>query len=149
MSYFDKIKELRLRTSAGINAAAQALKETNGDVEKALTLLLEKGLTSARNYEDRQTKAGVVGIYQHYNNQVAGMVLLASETDFVSRMPDFVGLANSLAQHVVAMNPFSKEEFMKQQYILNPEKTVEETLLSFSSGCKEKISVENFYRLMV
>lgn len=143
------LKELRNRTGAGIHVCVAALKDTNGDLEKAVLLVKERGQLSARNYENRETKAGMVGVYQHHNKQISAMVLLACETDFVARMPNYIIFANALAQHVVAMNPSSKEELLQQPYVLYPEDTVEQTLLVFSGLCKEKVSIEDFKRLEV
>ena len=143
------LKELRNLTGAGVNVCVQALKDADGNLDKAVALIKERGQSSARNYESRETKAGMIGVYQHHNKQIGAMVFLGCETDFVARMPNFITFANALAQHVAAMNPPSKEELLKQPYILFPDDTVEQTLLVFSGLCKEKVSIQNFQRLEV
>jgi elongation factor Ts len=99
------IQELRSRTGAGMSACASALKEAGGDVEKAIVILRKKGEAKADSLTGRSTTAGVVGSYIHHDKSVGVMVVLACETDFVARTPEFQELANNIAMHVMASNP--------------------------------------------
>jgi elongation factor Ts len=101
------IQELRARTGAGMSACASALKEAGGDVEKAIVTLRKKGEAKADSFTGRSTTAGVVGSYIHHDKSVGVMVVLACETDFVARTPEFQELANNIAMHVMASNPVS------------------------------------------
>ncbi len=149
MNTKELIQNLRENTGAGINACAQALKDSNNDLEKATNLLKERGHLSRRNNGTKETKAGAIGIYQHHNKQIGAMVTLKSETDFVARMPRFIEFANELAQHVAAMNPSCLEQFLKQEFILKPENTIEQLLSTISNSCEEKIVITSFIRFEI
>lgn len=99
------IKELRDQTGISVMQCKKALEEAQGDKEKALIILKQKRKEAADKKSDRELKAGTVGVYVHNTNEVAAMVLLASETDFVSKNEDFVSLARDIAMHVAAQNP--------------------------------------------
>lgn len=101
----EQVKQLREATGAGIMDCREALKQTGGDVSKAVAYLREKGLAKASKKADRQASDGVIGSYIHHNNRVAVLVELNSETDFVARTPDFTSLAQTLAMHVAMANP--------------------------------------------
>ncbi len=90
----------------------KALEEAGGDKEKALIILKQKRKEAADKKSDRTLGAGAVGVYTHNTGEVAAMVLLASETDFVSKNEEFVSLAREIAMHVAAQNPkfISREE---------------------------------------
>ena len=94
------IQELRVRTGVGIVECSRALKDANDDVEKAIILLRERGVAKGCGFDHRTTKAGTVGVYVHHDGSLGTMVGLGSETDFVSRMPEFKELANNLAMQV-------------------------------------------------
>jgi elongation factor Ts len=99
------VQELRARTGAGIVSCSQALKEANGDMEKAVLILRKKGETRADGYNQRSTNSGVIGVYAHHDKSVAVLVRVGCETDFVARTQEFQDLANNIAMHVTAANP--------------------------------------------
>lgn len=99
------IQELRQRTGAGITACASAFKEAEGDIEKAILILRQKGEARADGYTNRSANAGVIGVYLHHDKSAGVMVRLNCETDFVARTPEFQELANNIAMHVMASNP--------------------------------------------
>lgn len=101
----EQIKELRTRTGAGVVDVKKALGENEGNVEKAITWLREKGKASAAKKATRATKEGVIGTYVHSNNKLAVMVALACETDFVARTDKFQELARNIALHIAAADP--------------------------------------------
>lgn len=98
------IQELRTRTNAGIVDCSKALKDANGDVEKAVVLLRERGVIKAENYSNRVTKSGFIGHYIHHDGSIGVMVGLATETDFVARTLEFKALAHNLAMHAAGKN---------------------------------------------
>lgn len=106
------IKELRDQTGISVMQCKKALEEAGGDKEKALIILKQKRKEAADKKSDRELGAGTVGVYTHNTGEVAAMVLLASETDFVSKNAEFVALAKDIAMHVAAQNPkfISREE---------------------------------------
>jgi elongation factor Ts len=99
------IKELRDATSAGVLDSRKALQETGGDLEKAKDWLRQKGITKAGERAGRTAAEGVIGTYVHHNQQVATMVELNSESDFVARNDLFKGLARELAIQVAGTAP--------------------------------------------
>ncbi len=100
-----QVKELRDMTGAAMMACKKALVESDGDIEKARTVLREKGLAKALAKATRETAEGVIESYIHGNGRIGVLVQLACETDFVARSEEFRGLARELAMQVAAMGP--------------------------------------------
>ena len=99
------IKELRDATGISVMQCKKALEEAEGDMDKALIILKKKRSEAADKKSDRELGAGTIGVYTHNTNEVAALVHLASETDFVSKNEEFVALAREIAMHVAAQNP--------------------------------------------
>ena len=100
-----QLKELRDKTGISVMQCKTALLEAEGDMDKAIIILKKKRSEAAEKKSDRELGAGAVGVYVHNTNEVAAMVLLACETDFVSKNEEFLVLANDIAIHVAGMNP--------------------------------------------
>jgi elongation factor Ts len=107
-----QLKELRETTGISVMQCKRALEEAGGDMEKAVIILKKKRSEAANKKSDRVLGAGAVGSYVHNTNEVASLVLLACETDFVSKNEEFIALAKDIAMHVAASNPnfISREE---------------------------------------
>lgn len=107
-----QLKELRDKTGISVMQCKRALEEAGGDMDKAVIILKKKRSEAADKKSDRMLGAGAVGAYIHNTNEVAAMVLLACETDFVSKNEEFIALAKDIAMHVAASNPtyISKDE---------------------------------------
>jgi elongation factor Ts len=101
----EMIKTLRETTGAGILDCRKALEQSNGDMEKAMEFLREKGLATAAKRSSRQASEGVVELYTHGNGRVGVMVELNSETDFVGKSEKFRTLAHELALQIAATSP--------------------------------------------
>lgn len=101
----DMVKELRDRTGISVMQCKAALEEAGGDAEKALLILSKKSGQIAAKKSDRTLGAGTVSSYIHANKEVGSMVVLRSETDFVSKNEEFVALAREIALQVAASNP--------------------------------------------
>lgn len=99
------IKELRDKTGISVMQCKKALEEAEGDMEKAQIILKKKRSEAADKKADREIAAGAVGYYIHNTNEVAALVALGCETDFVAKNEEFLALANDIAMHVTAMNP--------------------------------------------
>jgi elongation factor Ts len=112
----EDVKRLRDMTGAGMMDCRKALEDSGGDVEKAVTLLRERGIARAAKRADRETSNGVVEAYLHrtgdYPPQIGAMVELNCETDFVAKGDDFRALARDLCLHIAAAAPrwISREE---------------------------------------
>ncbi len=101
------VKELRDKTNAGMMDCKRALGETEGDLEKAVDLLRQKGLAVAAKRADRATSEGVVECYIHAGGKLGVMVEVGCETDFVAKTDDFQAFAKDVAMHVAAVSPVS------------------------------------------
>lgn len=118
------VQELRARTGAGIVACNNALKESGGDVEKAVVLLRQRGLDRAGGYTNRSATAGTIGSYTHHDGTLGVMVVLACETDFVARTDEFKQLANDIAMHVAASRPTSVSRAELPEALVTVERTL-------------------------
>jgi elongation factor Ts len=107
----EMIKKLREATGAGILDCRKALEQADGDFNKAVDFLREKGLAAAAKRAGRQASDGVVELYSHGNGRVGVMVELNCETDFVGRSEPFRTLAHELALQIAASSPrFIRDE---------------------------------------
>ncbi len=106
------IKALRDETGVSIMQCKKALEEAGGDIEKAKVLLRKQSAIAASKKADRTLGAGTAAAYTHAGGAVVGAVVLACETDFVSKNEEFTRLAYDIAMHVAAMAPqfVSKEQ---------------------------------------
>jgi len=101
----DMVKALRAATSAGVLDCRKALQESNGDFDKALAWLQEKGMAMAASRSDRVASNGTIEIYSHGGGRVGVMVEVNCETDFVARSEQFRTLAHEIALQVAASSP--------------------------------------------
>jgi elongation factor Ts len=101
----DLIKELREATGVGILDCRQALEDANGDFEKAVDILREKGLAKAAKRADREASEGKLELYTHGDGRVGVMVEVNSETDFVARSEEFRNFAHEIALQIAAAAP--------------------------------------------
>ena len=99
------LQELRDKTGISVMQCKKALEEAEGDMDKAVIILKKKRSEAADKKSDRELGAGAVGVYVHNTNEVAATVLLACETDFVSKNEEFLALARDIAMHVAASDP--------------------------------------------
>jgi elongation factor Ts len=99
------VKELREATGAGILEAKKALEATDGDYDKAVDILREKGAARAAKRSARTANEGLIELYTHPGNRVGVMLELNCETDFVARNEQFQALAHDIALHIAAMSP--------------------------------------------
>ena len=101
----DMIKALRAETNAGVLDCRKALQESNGDFQKAVEWLREKGMATAANRADRVASNGVIEMYSHGSGRVGVMVEVNCETDFVARSEQFRSLAHEIALQIAANSP--------------------------------------------
>ncbi len=106
----EMIKELRAQTNAGILDCRKALLETNGDFQKAVEWLREKGMATAAKRADRQASNGMLELYSHGNGRVGVMVEINCETDFVARSEPFRAFAHEIALQIAANAPLYVSE---------------------------------------
>jgi elongation factor Ts len=101
----DAVKKLRLKTSAGMMECKEALKESGGDIEKAVDILRKKGIAKAAKKTTRAAGQGVVESYIHMGNRIGVLVEINCETDFVARTGDFKKFTKDIAMQIAAANP--------------------------------------------
>ncbi|MEN8257703.1 MAG: translation elongation factor Ts [Thermodesulfobacteriota bacterium] len=99
------VKELRDKTNAGMMDCKKALSENDGDMDKAVDFLRQKGLAVAAKRSDRATSEGIIETYIHANGKMGAMVEVGCETDFVAKTDGFINFAKDIAMHVAATNP--------------------------------------------
>lgn len=106
------VKELRDKTNAGMMDCKKALTETDGDMEKAVDLLRQKGLAVAAKRAGKATREGVIESYIHAGGKIGVIVEVGCETDFVAKTDAFKAFARDVAMHIAAINPVavSREE---------------------------------------
>jgi elongation factor Ts len=141
------IKKLREQTGAGIMDVKKALDEAKGDADKALAILKSKGLEVVGKKSARATSQGRIESYVHGMPPTVGaLVELLCETDFVAKNEEFGKLTKELAMQVASMNPASTNELLKQEYIREPGKTVQDLLHEAIGKFGENIRIGRFVR---
>lgn len=132
------VKDLRDKTQAGMMDCKKALNETDGDMEKAVDLLRQKGLAVAAKRAGRATSEGVVETYIHAGGKLGVMVEVGCETDFVAKNDDFREFAKDIAMHVAAASPvgITREEIPEEVIAREKEIYVQQAL---DSGKPENI----------
>ncbi|MDY6795923.1 MAG: translation elongation factor Ts [Actinomycetota bacterium] len=127
-----EVKALREATGAGIMDCKNALKEAEGDREKALRLLREKGLAGAKKKAGRSASNGIIDAYIHLNNRIGVLLEVNCETDFVARNETFRNMVHDVAMHVAASNPLYvsaedvPEEVLEQEREINKTRALQE-----------------------
>lgn len=140
------VKKLRELTSAGVVECKKALKEADGDLDKATEILRKKGAKLAEKKAARRTGEGLIETYLHSGSQVGTMLELACETDFVARNELFKKLAHELTMQIASMNPSEVEVLLEQEYIRDPKKKIKDLIEETIAKFGENIKVKRFVR---
>ncbi|MCK4556107.1 MAG: translation elongation factor Ts [Candidatus Aminicenantes bacterium] len=101
----ETVKELRQRTGIGMMECKQALKESKGDIEKAILILRKKGYARAQDKMSRETVEGIIGSYIHLKGKIGVLLEVNCESDFVARNDEFKELVKNIAMHIAASDP--------------------------------------------
>ncbi len=139
------IVKLREVTGAGVMECKKALDDANGDFDKAIALINERGLVKAEKKAGRTAGAGMLKAYVH-NNRVGVLLQIHAETDFVLRSEPFQALAHDVAIHIAAMNPETVEALLAQPFVKNESITVVDLIKGTTAKVGENIKVEKFCR---
>lgn len=142
----DEIKKLRQKTKAGVMDCRTALENCGGDLKKADEWLRKKGIESAEKRAGRETSQGVLETYSHSGDKIVAVVELLCETDFVARTDEFKKLAHELAMQVAAMNPKSVKKLLRQPYIRDEKKAIEDLVKEAIGKIGENIVVGRIAR---
>lgn len=140
-----KVKELRDRTGAGMMDCKEALQASEGDLDEAIVFLRKKMGNKLERREGRSTAEGVIATF--ISGNVAAIVELNSETDFVARNDDFKALARELAQQVVVNGGDSTEAILAQDSLSTPGSTVHTRLQDVFTKLRENIVFKRFERV--
>ena len=141
-----QVKELREKTGAGMMDCKKVLTETNGDEEKAIELLRERGITKAAKKSDRIAAEGLVEAYITEDGKVGVIVEVNAETDFVAKNEEFRNFVADVAKQIALKNPANVEELLDQESIAEAGKTVKEVLTNKIATIGENMSIRRFER---
>ena len=140
------VKELRERTNAGMMDCKKALLAADGDLDKAIDWLREKGLAQAAKKASRVAAEGVVAQYVTPCGCTGVIVEVNCETDFVAKTDNFAAFANNVAKHIAKANPADVDELMNQKFVDDETKTISDLVSEATVAIGEKISVRRFAR---
>ena len=141
------VKELREMTGAGMMDCKKALNETNGDMDKAVEFLREKGLAAMAKKANRVAAEGIVATEIAENGKVAAIVEVNSETDFVAKNADFQAYVAKVVNQLVDTNADSVESFLAEPWKEDSSITVEQALSQKIAIIGEKLSIRRFEKI--
>ena len=140
------VKELREKTGAGMMDCKKVLTETDGDMEKAIELLRERGIAKAAKKSGRVAAEGLVEAYIAEDGKSGAVVEVNSETDFVAKNEEFRTFVTNVAKQVLETNPKDVEELLAQEAKFEPGKTVQEVLVEKIATIGENMTIRRFAR---
>ncbi|MBC8084805.1 MAG: translation elongation factor Ts [Hymenobacter sp.] len=143
------IKILREETGAGMLDCKKALESSDGDMDKAREWVRQRGLAKAEKTADRETKEGYIASYVHSTNKIAALVEILCETDYVARNSEFQEMARGVAMQVASMNPATIDELLTQDFIKNPDLTIEQLVKGLSGKIGERFVIKRMVRFEV
>ncbi|MFH0712488.1 MAG: translation elongation factor Ts [Candidatus Jorgensenbacteria bacterium] len=145
MKMNESVSKLREVTGAGVMDCKRALSEAEGDFDRAVEIIKERGVAIAEKKGERKTGTGVLESFVH-NGRVGVLLEIRTETDFVARSEPFKELTHEIAMQIAAMEPENVEALMKQPYIKDESTSVEALVKSVIAKVGENIKVERFCR---
>jgi len=141
-----QVKELREKTGAGMMDCKKVLTETNGDEEKAIELLRERGIAKAAKKSGRIASEGLVETYLSEDGKVGVVVEINAETDFVAKNDEFKTFVKDVAVQIANTNPADVEALLNEKSLTEPDKTVQEVLTNKIATIGENMSIRRFAR---
>ena len=144
----EDVQKLREMTGAGIMECKRALVDADGDLDKAVIIIGERGLIKADKKAARETGAGLLESYVH-NGRVGVLLELRVETDFVAKSEPAKELVHDLAMHIAAMDPESAEALLSQPYFRDPAQSVEQVIKQVIAKVGENLKVARFMRYQI
>ena len=118
------VKELRDKTGAGMMDCKNALKDSDGNIEKAIDYLRKTGIAKAEKKGSRDTKEGIIYSYIHAGGRLGVLIELNCETDFVAKTDGFIELSHNLAMQIAATNPIALERESIPESVISREKEI-------------------------
>ena len=158
----DDVKRLRELTNAGVMDCKRALDEANGNIERAVEILKERGIASAAKRSSRETSQGLVDSYIHAGGRIGVLVEVNCETDFVARTDAFKQLVHDVAMQIAgipttlavsedelpadAEGSLEETVLLKQPFIRNSSQTIEQLVQDVIAQTGENIRIRRFAR---
>ncbi|MBP3707814.1 MAG: elongation factor Ts [Clostridia bacterium] len=141
-----QVKDLREKTGAGMMDCKKVLTEADGDMEKAIELLRERGIAKAAKKSDRVAAEGLVAAYVSEDAKIGAVVEVNAETDFVASNAEFKAFVEDVAKQIATQNPANVEALLAQKSISDADKTVQEVLTNKIATIGENMSIRRFER---
>ena len=141
-----QVKELREKTGAGMMDCKKVLTETDGDMEKAIELLRERGIAKAAKKSGRVAAEGLVEAVISEDGKTGAIIEVNSETDFVAKNEEFKTFVENVANQVLKTNPKDVEELLAQPAMFEEGKTVQESLVGKIATIGENLTIRRFAR---
>ncbi|MCM0648595.1 translation elongation factor Ts [Clostridium swellfunianum] len=143
------VKELRERTGAGMMECKKALNESNGDLDKAVEILRERGLAAAAKKSGRVAAEGLVETFVSENQRTGAIVEVNCETDFVAANEEFATLSKNIAKQASITNAKTVEELVEEKYIADNNITIKEALTALIAKLGENMTVRRFQKFSI
>jgi elongation factor Ts len=143
------VKELRERTGAGMMECKKALSESNGDLDKAVEILRERGLAAAAKKAGRVAAEGLVETFVSDDKKTGAIIEVNCETDFVAANEEFAALSKNLAKQVSLTNAKTVEELVEEKYIADNNVTIKEALTALIAKLGENMTVRRFQKFAI
>lgn len=146
----DLVKRLREKTGVGMMACKEALREADGDIEKAVEILRKKGQAKAIKHAGREATEGLVAGYIHHGGKIGVLLEMSCETDFAAKSSDFKELVKDISMHIAASNPlYIKREDVPNEVIAKEKEIFKEQVRNKPPQAVLKIvegKMEKFYQ---
>ena len=139
-----EIQEIRNETGLGVMDIKNAMEEAGGDREKAMEILKKRVGDKMEKRSGRATGQGKIGAYVHGDGKSAVMVEVNCETDFVAKNEDFQQFIKDLTLQIISMKPENVEELLKQDFVKDTKKTIEDLLKDIIAKTGENIVIGRF-----
>ena len=143
------VKELREKTGAGMMDCKKALSEANGDMEKAVEILREKGLAAAAKKSGRIAAEGLVETYISADKKFGAIAEINCETDFVAANEEFVTLAKNMTKQVASSKVNTVEELLGEKYLADNSVTVQDAITALIAKLGENMNLRRFERFSI
>lgn len=141
------VGELRERTGVGMMDCKKALVKTDGDIEKAIEILREKGLAAAAKKAGRIASEGLVSAYITDDQKLGAVAEFNCETDFVAKNEEFIAMSDNLAKQAALSKAENIEELLIEKYIANEEITVKDAITALIAKLGENMNLRRFKRI--
>lgn len=141
------VSELRERTGVGMMDCKKALVQTDGDIDKAIEILREKGLAAAAKKAGRVASEGLISTHITDDHKVGAIVEFNCETDFVAKNDDFITMSNNLAKQATVSASASIEEFVAEKYIADESITVQDAISALIAKLGENMTLRRFKKV--